>query len=107
MNRSRRRRRPYAEVEAELVTLQARLAELAKLKQLQHDLVVQQQELELQNQELIESRHALEESHERYVELFDLAPVGLVTLDEHGIVCDINLRTSALLERPRLHAIGM
>ena len=37
--------------------------------------------LELQNEQLSETRAELEQSHHRYADLYDLAPVGYLTLD--------------------------
>ncbi len=65
---------------------------------LQHELDIHGLELELQNDELRESQIALEASRARYVELFDLAPVGYLTLDSAGIITDANA-TAALLFR--------
>ena len=46
---------------------------------LRHTLEVQQVELEMQNEELIQSQAALETSRLRYFDLYDLAPVGYCT----------------------------
>ena len=61
-------------------------------------------ELEMQNQALAaaqialeESRDRLEESHGRYVDLYDHAPVGYLTLTDRGLITDINLIGAALL----------
>ena len=43
-------------------------------------------ELEVQNIELREAQTSLENSRNRYFELFDLAPVGYLTLDGKGII---------------------
>ena len=64
-------------------------------------------ELELQNRELKSSHRVLEESRERYAELYDNAPVGYVTLNSKGIIHDINLTAVAILERQRSLLIGM
>jgi len=55
------------------------------------DLQIHQIELELQNRELREAQRALEESRDRYVELYDLAPVAYATLSREGRITQMNL----------------
>ncbi len=63
-----------------------------------HELRVQQVELEMQNFELIKADHELEISRERYFELYNLAPVGYLTLNEQGLILEANLTAASLLE---------
>ena len=74
------------------------------MREIIHELQVHQAELELQNQELREVRDALEESRERYADLYDFAPVGYVTLSPEGLILAANLTASRELglERQRL-----
>ncbi|HEV3189195.1 MAG TPA: histidine kinase dimerization/phospho-acceptor domain-containing protein, partial [Polyangiaceae bacterium] len=72
-----------------------------------HELQVHQVELEVRNRELREVQERLEASRARYAELYDRAPVGYATLDEHGVVVDINLTGAALLGRERDQLIGV
>jgi PAS domain S-box-containing protein len=62
-----------------------------------HELTVHQIELEMQNEELRRSRAELEASHERYFDLFDLAPVGYFTMTEDALILDANLTGGGLL----------
>lgn len=61
-----------------------------------YELEVHQIELEMQNEELRRVQQELEESRNRYFELYDLAPVGYVTL-ENGIIIEINLTGAGML----------
>ncbi len=53
-------------------------------------------ELEVQNIELREAQTSLENSRNRYFELFDLAPVGYLTLDGKGIILEANFAASEM-----------
>ncbi|MBI3543508.1 MAG: PAS domain S-box protein, partial [Deltaproteobacteria bacterium] len=70
-----------------------------------HELEVHQLELELQNRELHDSHRLLEESRSRYVDLYDFAPVGYLTLDHRGDIQEINLTAATLLETERTQLI--
>jgi|WetSurMetagenome_2_1015567.scaffolds.fasta_scaffold21931_4 PAS domain S-box-containing protein len=62
-----------------------------------HELRVHQVELELQNEELRSALRQLEESHAKYSDLYDFAPVSFLTLDKKGLILEANLTTSRLL----------
>ena len=65
--------------------------------ELLHELQVHQIELEMQNEALIESHIALEESRDRFVDFYELAPVGYLTITDKGLIADVNLTGAALL----------
>ena len=69
-----------------------------------HELQVHQIELEMQNTELQAARDQLEKLLENYTDLYDFAPAGYFSLDEHGVILEVNLTGAALLgvERSRL-----
>jgi len=83
----------------------ARLDEDAALKTLTiddarlmfHELRVYQVELEMQNEELRRTQHELEVSRSRYFDLYNLAPVGYLTLSEQGLVMDVNLAATGMM----------
>src|SRR5665647_3138331 len=62
-----------------------------------HELRVHQIELEMQNEELRRAQLELQASREKYIELFDLAPVGYLTLSDKSIVGDANFTAARLL----------
>lgn len=69
-----------------------------------HELHVHQAELESQNEELRRTQIDLAAARDRFMDLYDFAPVGYFTLDETGHVAEVNLTGAALLgeERNRL-----
>lgn len=62
-----------------------------------HELRVHQIELEMQNDELRRTQMELEAARSRYFDLYDLAPVGYVTLREKGLILETNLAAARLL----------
>ena len=68
------------------------------------ELQVHRVELEMQNEALRQAQSALEESHARYLDLYEFAPVGYLTLGAEGMVEGVNLTGATLLglERKKL-----
>lgn len=80
------------------------VAEITDLASALEELRIHAAELEIQNEELERGRARAEELQTRYFRHFDLAPVGMIRLNEHGIVLEANIMAAAMLgiERIRL-----
>ena len=68
-----------------------------KSQKLYQELQIHQIELEMQNDELRRIQTELEASQKKHYELYDLAPVGYLTLSAEGLILDGNLKASTLL----------
>lgn len=75
--------------------------------ELLHELQVHQIELEMQNEALRSAQIALEESRDRYVDLFEFAPVGYLTLSREGQIVGINLTGATLLREDRVNLLRL
>lgn len=72
-----------------------------------HELQVHQVELELQAQELQESRAELESALRRQIELYDGQPVGCFTIDPRLVLHELNQTGAAMLGIGREEAFGL
>jgi PAS domain S-box-containing protein len=71
-----------------------------------HELQVHQIELEIQNEELRQAQIALANSRDCYVDLYEFAPVGYVTIDHSGFIREANLAFAAMLGVERREVVG-
>ncbi|WP_224362094.1 hybrid sensor histidine kinase/response regulator [Hyalangium versicolor] len=78
-----------------------------ELRHLARELQRHQLELEMQNHELQEAQQALEESRNRYMELYDFAPMACVSLNARACIQDLNLTGATLLNRDRRSLHGL
>ena len=69
-----------------------------------HELQVYQIELETQAEELRRARLAQDESRDKFLDLYDFAPIGYLTLTDKALIVEVNLTGATLLgvERSRL-----
>jgi two-component system, cell cycle sensor histidine kinase and response regulator CckA len=70
------------------------------------ELRTHQLELQAQNTELRRAEMELARSRERFVELYDQAPVGYLTLDDQGAILDANATAGQLLGSDRSELLG-
>jgi len=71
-----------------------------------HELRVHQIELEMQNDALRRTQVELVASQARYFDLYNLTPVGYVTLGGNGLINDANLTAAILLGMTRSTLVG-
>ena len=83
--------------EKRLRTTPALSQEPASREQLQHELGVYRYELEMQNEALCLSQIKLEEARDRYIDLFESAPIGYLILNRDGVVTQCNHVAAGLL----------
>jgi signal transduction histidine kinase len=76
-----------------------------KLPSAMGELHIYEAELQIQNEELLDSRAQIEESQKKYFRHFDLAPVGLIRLNRAGLILDANILGAQMLNvnRALLH----
>src|SRR5262245_21972859 len=77
----------------------------AEISQLREVLEIEKLALEAERRTLIEAQRELEVSRDRYVDLFDFAPIGFATLDRSGSIRNINITGAELLARERMFLI--
>jgi PAS domain S-box-containing protein len=75
--------------------------EVARRRQTEEALKLNQIELEIQNEELRNTHKMLEKSRSRYADLYDFAPVGYFSFDKKGVILDLNLTCAEMLGTER------
>ncbi len=75
------------------------------LQKLVHELQVHQIELEMQNEELWRAQEEIEESRQKYSDLYDFAPIGYFTFSPAGEILEVNLTGASLLGVERKNLI--
>ena len=96
-NLKRLRQQAEVKLAEEFLNSESRLSEIDILK-INHELQVHQIELEMQNDELICSKERTTEIAEKYIELYNFAPIGYFTLSREGIINEVNEFGSQILD---------
>jgi PAS domain S-box-containing protein len=78
-----------------------------EIQELVHELHVHQIELELQNVDLRQAQLKLEELKDKYMDLYDFAPAGYMTLNDKGLILEANLTAVRLLGVERTSLLKM
>mgnify|MGYP001820299308 FL=1 len=98
------RQRAETRLEAEdRSTLETPPEDVARLL---YDLHTHQIELEMQNEELRHAQHELLKARDRYIRLYDLAPVGYLTISAKGLMLETNQTFVNMLGMERQHLIN-
>lgn len=61
------------------------------------ELTLYQLELEIQNEDLLKIQIDLEESQSKYIDLYDLAPIGYFSINKEGLINEVNIAGCQLL----------
>lgn len=76
------------------------------VKKLIHELQVYQIELELQNNELKVNAEKIRKAENKFITLFNLAPVAYLLLDFKGIALDCNFKAAEILKRNKQYIVN-
>ena len=76
-------------------------AQARPVEELLHELQVCQLELEKQKDALRKAQISLQETRDRYIDLYDFAPAGCITFANNELIEDINITGAALLGEER------
>lgn len=78
----------------------------AEVHDLIQELTIYQIELELQNEELRRSEQKYQYLYQRYIDLFNLAPIGYIILNNKDRIQEINLTAAQMLGDDRFQLVG-
>ncbi len=95
-------------VQTEVLTLQQQQAQYETVKQeleaTLENLTVHREELRVQNEKLQQMQTEIEQSHHKYFDLFEGAPIGYFMLNAQGVILEANITGAEMLgfERKQL-----
>jgi PAS domain S-box-containing protein len=72
-----------------------------------NELHADSEQFSLQSEQLLRAQSELAEARNRYAVLYDLAPIGYLTLDDQGVIIEANLAAGVLCDQPRGYLIGL
>jgi PAS domain S-box-containing protein len=75
-------------------------------EELLHELQVHEVELDLQIEELRRAEMELELLRDRYLALYEEAPVGYLTLDKYNLITQANISAATILKQPKETLVG-
>lgn len=101
-----RRKTLRAKAEAMVASVSPESLKSQPTEVLLHELLVHKIELEMQNEELWNAHNALQEARDRYLDLYEFAPVGYITIDHEDRIHEINLTGASLLGDNRSELVG-
>ena len=92
------------QAEAKISSFEVSQEETDDIKSVLHELHVHQIELEMQNEQLRQVQSELETSRDRYVDLYEFAPVGYLSINSYELIESVNLKATTMLgiERKKL-----
>lgn len=96
--------RQHAEMLLSKKIKNAKQVKIEDVKEIVYELQVHQIELEIQNEELRRIQAELQESQNKYLGLYNSAPTGYFTLDENGVILEVNTTGAELfgIEKSKL-----
>ncbi|MDQ1267114.1 MAG: hypothetical protein QG635_2268 [Bacteroidota bacterium] len=71
-----------------------------------YELQVHQIELEMQNEELRKTQLELDEAREKYFKMYNLAPIGYISLSDKGLITEANMTVTNLFGVDKINLIN-
>lgn len=98
--------RDRAEARQHLLDHRADQLPPAELARVVTELQIHQIELEMQYEELLAAQAEIQAARAQYVDLYEFAPVGYLTVSADGLIEQLNINAGQALGAPRQHLLG-